>query len=181
MSTSADRHAVPFERLLDDQPAAERLVERARRLVARDHPHDQSGRTVRALRARHRVDEAPPDPRVLERAAHVHRRQFGIEPVPGFRERVGRGEPHDLAVVVRDENARRARLRPQHALPQRDALLDVHRVEIRIGHEPAVGGAPGVDPHRRDRARVVAGRGTDRDRHGFADAVPAIARTASAT
>src|SRR6185312_1199182 len=46
-----ERHAVPLERLLDEQCAAETLVECARALVAGDDPDDQSVRAVRLLRA----------------------------------------------------------------------------------------------------------------------------------
>src|SRR6478735_5148426 len=58
-------HAVPLERLLDDELRPEGLVEAAGRLVAGDDPHDQRGRAVPALRVDHGGDEAMPDAGVL--------------------------------------------------------------------------------------------------------------------
>src|SRR5689334_4715450 len=86
--------------------------------------------------------------------------------------------PSMLRLRVGDEHARRIWRGHEYAFPQRDARVDVHRVETGVGNQAAVSRAPAVDPHARDRGRIARGRRPDRDAHAV---VPAIRRAASAT
>ena len=43
----------------------------------------------------------------------------------------------------------------EHAVPQRRARVDLHAVEVGVGDEAAIGGAPAVDAHLRDAEEEV--------------------------
>src|SRR6478672_6773849 len=66
-------HAVPLERLLDEELAAQPLVECACGLVACDDPRQEPCRAVGALRLDDGSDEPPPEPDVLELAPQIDR------------------------------------------------------------------------------------------------------------
>src|SRR4249920_3066202 len=66
-------HAVPLERLLDEELAAQPLVECASRLVACDHPRQDSRGAVATLRVDDGADETPAEPDVLELAPQIDR------------------------------------------------------------------------------------------------------------
>src|SRR5690349_9068470 len=72
-------HAVPLERLLDDEFAAKAFIECARGLVAGDDPGQESGRAVRALSVDDRADESTPEADALELAAQIDRDQFRVD------------------------------------------------------------------------------------------------------
>src|SRR5258708_15242792 len=158
-------HAIPRERLLDQQFAAQHFVESARRLVAGDHPCDQSGGAVCALRGSDRTDQAAPDSGALRVADEIHRRKFGIEAVLALGQHVA-GREADHAVGIRcDEYACRIGAGGEDFLPQRGAVLDFHRGQIPPGDHSLVGRAPRVHAHLGDRQRVGGRRGAYGDVH----------------
>src|SRR5438105_13633081 len=73
-------HAVPLERLLDDQLAAEAFVEAARGLVAGDDPYDHRGGAVPALRLDDGGQQPAAESGALVFAAQIDRRDLGVGP-----------------------------------------------------------------------------------------------------
>ena len=90
-------HAVPGERLLDQQLGAQLFVERARGLVAGDDPDDEPGGAMRALRGGDGGDQPLADPGALRFAHEVDRRQLGVEAVLRLGQHVARREADDAA------------------------------------------------------------------------------------
>src|ERR1700675_493492 len=82
----------------------------------------------------------------------------------GFRQHVAAAEGDDFRAAFRDENTDRGRAGGEHFFPQRAALLEFHRVEIRLRNHAAVGFSPAIDTDSRDRLRVTGTGGPDDDR-----------------
>src|SRR3981081_1160895 len=81
-----------------------------------------------------------------------------------FRQHVAAGEADDFRAAFRNDNTDRGGTSGEHFFPQRAALLEFHRVEIRLRNHAAVGFSPAVDTDSRDRLRVAGAGGPDDDR-----------------
>src|SRR3984893_19449922 len=82
----------------------------------------------------------------------------------GFRQHVAAAEADDFRAAFRNDNGDRRPAPGEYFFPPRAALLEFHRVDIRLRNHAAVGFSPAVDTDSRDRLRVAGAGGPDDDR-----------------
>ncbi len=152
--------------LPSDLGPTEALVEAARRVPLED-PDEERGQARLHETSGELRRESPAGAAPLRRLEDVDRVELGGVSRVARPLGPARGEAHDRAAVLRDEEERRLAVAwirhgpGPHELPVLDRELreEVGRDEALIGR------APGRDVHRRDRARVLGASLADGQRH----------------